>query len=88
MHRDDRVRDSFTLSKRLSARVQRLARRARRSRSSIYRAAVEDYLDRHEQAAVTAAINAALGNDAQDLDFVEAAGRAIVDAGLVDEWSE
>jgi len=88
MHRGDRVRDSFTLRRDLSARAERLARQTGTSRSSIYRAAVEEYLERHDQAAITAAINAALAEAAQDLDFVEGAQRSLVGAGLVDEWSE
>jgi predicted transcriptional regulator len=88
MHSENRVRDSFTLTRDLSARAERLASRTGRSRSSVYRAAVKEYLDRHEQAAITAAINEALGREAQDRSFVEGARRALDEAELVDEWSE
>lgn len=88
MHKVEGVRDSFTLDKRLSARAERLAKRVGTSRSAIYRAAIREYLERHEQAAITAAINEALGEQAQDLDFVEGAQKAMARAGLVDEWNE
>lgn len=88
MHERDRVRDSFTLRKDLSARVEKLARQTGTSRSAIYRAAVQAYLEQHEQAAITSAINAVLANEEQELDFVTGAQRARVDAGVVDEWNE
>lgn len=81
------IRDSFTLDRELSVRAQRLARRKGTSRSALYRVAVEEYLVRHEASALTEAIDAVLSDD-QDLAFVEHGRRAMVDAGLVDEWSE
>lgn len=82
------VRDSFTLDRETSARAQRLARRTGMSRSFIYRAAVKEYLLKHEPGAITAAVNAALGDQPQDASFVEGAHRALSDANLIDEWSE
>jgi predicted transcriptional regulator len=88
MQRERRVRDSFNLRKDTSARAERLARRTGTSRSSIDRAAIEEYLELHEQAAITAAINAVLAQESQDLSFVEGTRQALVDSGLVGEWNE
>lgn len=88
MHKADAVRDSFTLDRGLSARAERLAKRVGTSRSSIYRAAIREYLDRHEQEAITAAINEVLGEQAEDLEFVQGARQAMVTAELADEWNE
>jgi predicted transcriptional regulator len=58
------------------AGAERLARRAGRSRSDVYSAALREYVARHDPDLVTEAIDAtidALGDDARPEEFVEAA---------------
>lgn len=81
------VRDSFSLDKRLIARVRAVSKHQRISRSALYRRAVQEYLARHESGAITAAINECLTGTEQDTEFVEAAQRAQMENGMKGwEW--
>ena len=66
-------------------KVERFARRAKRSRSEVFSAALKEYIARHSPDEVTAAINQALESigDQKD-DFVSAAARRILKKT---EWS-
>ena len=65
-------------------RVERLARRERRSRSEVYSAALREYVARHAPDEVTEALNrvVAEGGEAEE-PFVVAAGRRIPESA---EW--
>ncbi|MCY4002460.1 MAG: hypothetical protein OXF33_01945 [Rhodospirillales bacterium] len=61
------------------ARAERLASRGRRSRSEVYAAALEEYLARHVQDEVTAAMNRVCGGvGGNDGAFLAAAGRRVL----------
>ena len=62
------------------AKVERLARRARRSRSEVFSAALREYVARHTPDEVTEAMNrvCAAVNDEHD-DFVTAAARRVLE---------
>ncbi len=66
-------------------RVERFARRAKRSRSEVFSAALREYIARHSPDEVTAAINQALVHlgDQKD-EFVSAAARRVLEKT---EWS-
>jgi metal-responsive CopG/Arc/MetJ family transcriptional regulator len=60
-------------------KVERLARRARKSRSEVFSAALKEYVARHEPDEITEAYNnvcARLGDEARD-PFVTAAARRV-----------
>jgi len=61
-------------------KVDRFARRAKRSRSEVFSAALREYIARHASDEVTDAINRAVDDvgDQRD-DFVAAAGRRILE---------
>ena len=61
-------------------KVERLARRARRSRSAVFSAALKEYIARHTSDEVTEVMNAVcdeVGN--QDDAFVATAGRRVLE---------
>jgi len=61
------------------AKAEALARRERRSRSEVYSAALREYVARHSEDEVTAALDRAiaeLGDAAAPDGFLEAAGQA------------
>jgi metal-responsive CopG/Arc/MetJ family transcriptional regulator len=65
-------------------KVERLARRARRSRSEVFAAALKEYVARHAPDEVTEAMDrvcADIGD--QEVGFVSAAGRRILEST---EW--
>jgi len=66
-------------------KVERFARRAKRSRSEVFSAALREYIARHSPDEVTVAINNALGvvGNQQD-EFVTAAARRLLEKV---EWS-
>jgi metal-responsive CopG/Arc/MetJ family transcriptional regulator len=62
-------------------RADRLARRARKSRSQLYSDALREYLDRHSDDEITEAMNRAvdeIGEEARDRAFVRAAASRIL----------
>ena len=66
-------------------RVERFARRAKRSRSEVFSAALREYMARHSPDEVTVAINQALENIGHQKDeFVAAAARRVLEKT---EWS-
>ena len=66
-------------------KVERFARRSRRSRSEVFSAALREYIARHAPDEVTAAINQALEQvDDQKDEFVSAAARRVLEKS---EWS-
>ena len=66
-------------------KVERFARRAKRSRSEVFSAALQEYIARHSPDEVTAAINQALESIGDQKDeFVGAAARRILE---MTEWS-
>jgi predicted transcriptional regulator len=66
-------------------KVERFARRAKRSRSEVFSAALKEYIARHSPDEVTDAINQALeGIGDQNDEFVSAATRRILEKT---EWS-
>jgi metal-responsive CopG/Arc/MetJ family transcriptional regulator len=64
-------------------RVERLARRAGRSRSEVYSAALREYVARHAPDEVTDALNAVVEAAGDPDPFVLAAGEQILQS---DEW--
>lgn len=61
-------------------KVERLARRAKRSRSEVFSAALREYVARHSPDEVTEAINRVCDRIGDQRDeFVEAAGRRILE---------
>ena len=65
-------------------KVERFARRAKRSRSEVFSAALQEYIARHAPDEVTDAINQALENiGEQKDDFVAAASRRVLETT---EW--
>ena len=60
-------------------RVERLARTAGRSRSDVVSAALKEYLARHAPDEITEALNRAYGDDDDDLAFVNAAARRVLE---------
>jgi len=66
-------------------KVERFARRAKRSRSEVFSAALREYMARHSPDEVTVAINQALENIGNQKDeFVAAAARRVLEKT---EWS-
>lgn len=66
-------------------KAERFARRAKRSRSEVFSAALREYIARHSPDEVTVAINQALENiDEQKDEFVGAAARRVLEKN---EWS-
>ena len=66
-------------------KVERFARRTKRSRSEIFSSALREYMARHSPDEVTAAIDQALEKiDAQKDEFVAAAARRVLEKS---EWS-
>ena len=60
-------------------KVERLARRSKRSRSEVFSAALREYVARHAPDEVTEAINRAVDEiGEQKVEFVAAAGRRIL----------
>jgi len=62
-------------------KVERIARRARKSRSEVFSAALQEYVARHEPDEITEAFNkvcARLGDETRD-SFVAAAARRILE---------
>jgi metal-responsive CopG/Arc/MetJ family transcriptional regulator len=65
-------------------RAERFARRARRSRSEVYSAALREYVNRHAPDEVTEAMNQVCDEvDGRPDDFVRAAGRRVLERS---EW--
>jgi len=60
-------------------KVERFARRAKRSRSEIFSAALREYLARHASDEVTDAINRAVDEIDQKDEFVAAAARRVLE---------
>ena len=63
-------------------KVERLARRANRSRSEVYRAALVEYIARHAPDEVTDAMDRVcdqVGSEAEGDAFVTAAGRRVLE---------
>jgi metal-responsive CopG/Arc/MetJ family transcriptional regulator len=61
-------------------RVERLVKRARKSRSEVYSAALREYVARHAPDEVTEAMNRVCGQVADRTDaFIGAAGRRILE---------
>jgi predicted transcriptional regulator len=61
-------------------KIERLARRSKRSRSEVFSAALREYVARHSPEEITEAVNRAcddLGNEAGD--FVVAAARRVLE---------
>src|SRR5207244_10748338 len=66
-------------------KVERFARRAKRSRSEVFSAALREYMARHSPDEVTVTINQALENIGNQKDeFVAAAARRVLEKN---EWS-
>ena len=66
-------------------KVERFARRAKRSRSEVFSAALREYMARHSPDEITVAINQALENIGDQKDeFVAAAARRVLEKT---EWS-
>lgn len=66
-------------------KAERFARRAKRSRSEVFSAALREYIARHSPDEVTVAINQALENIGEQKDeFVSAAARRVLEKT---EWS-
>ena len=66
-------------------KAERFARRAKRSRSEVFSAALREYIARHSPDEVTVAINQALENIGEQKDeFVSAAARRVLEKS---EWS-
>ena len=66
-------------------KVERFARRAKRSRSEVFSAALREYMARHSPDEITVAINHALENIGDQKDeFVAAAARRVLEKT---EWS-
>jgi len=64
-------------------RVERLVRRAGRSRSEVYSAALREYVARHSPDEVTDALNAVVEAAGEPDPFVLAAGEQVLQS---DEW--
>ena len=62
----------------LFARAERLARNARRSRSEVYAAALDEYVARHAPDDVTDAMNRVCADVGEDDGFLTAAARHIL----------
>jgi metal-responsive CopG/Arc/MetJ family transcriptional regulator len=61
-------------------KVERFARRTKRSRSEVFSSALREYMARHSPGEVTVAINQALENiDNQKDEFVTAAARRVLE---------
>jgi len=69
----------------LFARVDRLAKRSRRSRSEVYSAALREYVARHAPDEVTAGLDAVIDDVGQPdaVEFAERAARRTVETS---EW--
>lgn len=66
-------------------KVERFARRTKRSRSEVFSSALREYMARHSPDEVTVAINQALENiDKQKDEFVSTAARRVLEKS---EWS-
>lgn len=66
-------------------KVERFARRTKRSRSEVFSSALREYIARHSPDEVTLAINQALDNiDNQKDEFVSTAARRVLEKS---EWS-
>jgi len=60
-------------------RAERLAKRAGRSRSEVYAAALREYVDRHAPDEVTQSLNRVHGDDEGIDEFVTEAGRRLLE---------
>src|SRR4051812_5375310 len=70
----------------LFEKVKRLARRAKRSRSEVFSAALQEYVARHAPDEVTEAIDRACEEIADQTDeFVSAASRRVLDVISIDK---
>jgi len=68
----------------LFRKVERLARRLKKSRSQVYSEAVSEYVERHDPDAITTALDSVYrAPDAQPDSFVRQAGRSILEST---EW--
>ena len=70
----------------LFAAAERLAHDLGLSRSALYRIAVQDYLERHRQQAITDALNAVYGNDPESSQLDPALAAAQSASLEPDEW--
>ena len=72
-----RMKTTVSIPDDLSAQVDRLARRSRRSRSDVYLAALREYLARHEWDDVTAVLDRIVADvgASSESSFVDAAAR-------------
>jgi len=60
-------------------KVERFARRAKRSRSEVFSAALREYIARHAPDEVTEAVNRAVAGIGRSDEFVAAAGRRVLE---------
>jgi len=60
-------------------KVERLARRAKRSRSEVFSAALREYVARHSPDEVTEALNRAFEHDRRSDEFVAEASRRVLE---------
>ena len=74
------MKTAISIPDEIFEKVDRLARRARRSRSAVFSAALTEYVARHTADEVTEAINAVCDEVGNQHDaFVAAAGRRVVE---------
>jgi metal-responsive CopG/Arc/MetJ family transcriptional regulator len=75
-----RVKTAVSIPDDVFEKVERFARRARRSRSEVFSAALREYMARHAPDDVTEAINRAVDEIGDQKDeFVAAASRRVLD---------
>ncbi|HLA15881.1 MAG TPA: ribbon-helix-helix protein, CopG family [Candidatus Limnocylindrales bacterium] len=77
------MKTAVSLPDELFAQVERLARRSRRSRSEVYRAALREYVERHAPDDVTAALDRVieeLGDAASEDRFLDQAARRVLES--------
>ena len=77
------VKTAVSMPDDLYDRAERAARRLRRSRSALYADALAEYLDRHhvDDDAVSEALDAVYGDEADEGRHGADAGRRLIDAG-------
>jgi metal-responsive CopG/Arc/MetJ family transcriptional regulator len=74
------VKTAVSIPDEVFMKVERLARRARRSRSEVFSAALKEYVARHAPDEVTEAMNRVCGQVGDPKDaFIAAAGRRVLE---------